>query len=92
MYFSMIDVKEFVSDVVISLTLYRSIPRFGRTLTKNLLKVLACIFSDVITVDFSIREIALHVLTLFSNTGFTVLQNLFVSVTFFKSKFSQYFF
>ena len=88
MYFSMIDVKEFVSDVVISLTLYGSIPRFGRTLTKNSLKVLPCIFSDVKTVDFSIREIALHVLTLFSNTGFTVLQNLFVSVTFLKSKFS----
>ena len=61
MYFSIIDVKEFVSDVVTSLTLYASIPRFGTMLTKNSLKVLASAFSDVITVDFSIREIVLHV-------------------------------
>ena len=30
-------------------------------------------FSDVITLDFSIREIVLHVLTLFANNGFTKL-------------------
>ena len=48
-------------------------------LTKNLLKVLPSAFSDVIIVHFSIREIVLHVLPLFPNTGFTVFQNLFVS-------------
>ena len=35
LYFSIIDVKEFISDVVTSLTLYASIPRFGTMLTKN---------------------------------------------------------
>ena len=60
MYFSMIDVKEFVLDVVTSLTLYAWIPRFGTMLTKKLLKVLASVFSDVITVDISIRETMFH--------------------------------
>ena len=73
----MVDVKEFVSDV--------SIPRFSTMLTKKSLEILASAFSDVITEDFQIREIMLHVLTLFPNTGFTVIQNLFVSVTY-KSK------
>ena len=62
---SMIGIKEFVSCVVTSLTLYVSISRFGTMLTKNSLKVLAKAFSDVITVDISIREIVRHVLTLF---------------------------
>ena len=70
----MIDVKEFVSDVATSLMLYVSIPRFGTMLTKNSIKVLASDFSDVITVDFLIREIVLHVLTFFQNTGFTVFE------------------
>ena len=84
----MIDAKEFVSDVVTSLTLYASITRFGTTLTKNSLKVLGNAFSDIITVDFLIREIVLHVSTLFPNTSFTDFQDLFVSVTLCKSKFS----
>ena len=71
-----------------SLTLYALIFRFGTRLTKNSFKVLASTFSDVITIDFSIREIVLHVLSLFPNIGFTVFQNLIVSVTFCKSKFS----
>ena len=79
LYFSIIDVKEFVSDVVTSLTLYALISRSGTMLTKNSLKVLPSAFSDAITVHFSIREIVLHILTLFPNTGFTVFQNLFVS-------------
>ena len=86
MYYSIIDVKEFASDVVTSLTLYTSIPRFGMMLIKNSVKVLASAFSDI--VDFSIREIVLHVSNLFLNTGSTVFQNLFVSVTLCKSKFS----
>ena len=69
----MIGVKEFVSYIVTSLTLYVSISRFRTMLTKNSLKVLARAFSDVITVDFSIREIVIHVLTLFPNNGFTKL-------------------
>ena len=69
----MIGVKGFVSYVVTSLTLYASIPRFRTMLTKNSLIVLARAFSDVITVDFSIREIVIHVLTLFPNNGFTKL-------------------
>ena len=73
----MIDVKEFVSDVVISLALYASIPRFGIMSTKISVKCLASAFSYVLTVDFPIREIVLHVSTLFENTGFTVSQNLF---------------
>ena len=77
----MIDVKEFLSDLVTSLPLYASIPRLGTMLTKNSLKILASAFSDVITVDFPIREILLHVLTLFPNTDFAVFQNLFVPVT-----------
>ena len=80
LYFSMTDVKDFVSDLVTSLTLYVSIPRFGKMLTKNSLKILASAFSDVITAGFSIRDIMLQVLTLFLNTGFTVYQNLFVSI------------
>ena len=88
MYLSIIDVKEFVSDVETSLTLYALIFSFGTRLTKNSFKVLASPFSDVITIDFSIREIVLHVLSLFPNIGFTVFQNLIVSVTFCKSKFS----
>ena len=74
----MIDAKEFASDVVTSLVLYRSIPRFGTMLTK---KVLASAFSDVITVDFSFREIVLHVLALFLNNGLTVFQDFIMSVT-----------
>ena len=35
---SMIDAKEFVSDVVTSFALYASMPRFGTMLTKNSLK------------------------------------------------------
>ena len=72
MYFSIIDVKEFVSDVETSLTFYASISRFATMLTKNSLKVLANAYSDIITVGFSIREIVLHVLTWFPNTGFNV--------------------
>ena len=64
-----------------------SIPRFGTMLTKNSLKVLASAFSGIITVDLSIKEIVLHVLTLLPITGFTVFPNLFVSVTLCKSKF-----
>ena len=52
----MIDVKEFVSNVVTTLKLYASIHRFGTMLTKNSLKVLASAFSDVRTVDFSIMR------------------------------------
>ena len=53
-------VKEFVSDVVTSLTLYASIPRSGTMLTKKVLKVLAGVFSDVITVEITIRETMFH--------------------------------
>ena len=81
----MINVKEFVSDVVTSLTLCASIHRFGTMLTKHSLKILVSAFSDVITVDKPIRQ---TVLTLFLNTGFTLFQNLFVSITLWKSKFS----
>ena len=56
----MTDVKEFVSDVVTSLALYASIPRFGTMLTKKSLKVLASVFSDLITVDISVRETMFH--------------------------------
>ena len=61
LYLSMIDVKEFLSDLVTSLTLCASIPRFGMMPTKDSLMVLASAFSDVITADFLIREIVLHV-------------------------------
>ena len=86
----MIYVGEFASAVVTSLKLYASEHRFGTMLTKNSLNILASTFWDVITVDSSIREIVSHVLTLFSNTGFTVFQKLFASVTLCKSKFSRY--
>ena len=56
----MTDVKEFVSDVVTSLALYASIPRFGTMLTKKSLTVLASVFSDLITVDISVRETMFH--------------------------------
>ena len=56
MYFLMIDIKEFLSNVVTSLTLYASIPRFGMMLTKKTLKILASAFTDVITAEFLIRE------------------------------------
>ena len=82
LHFSM----EFVLNLVTSLTLYTSILRFRAMLTKKV-KALPSAFSDVIT-DFSIREFVLHVLTLFSYTGFTVSQNFYVLVTFCKSKFS----
>ena len=64
----MIGVKDFVSDVVTSLTLHAPISRFGMMLTKNSLMVLPSAFSGVITVDFSSRQIVLHILTLFSKT------------------------
>ena len=57
---------------------------FGTMLTKNSLKGFSKCSFDV---DFSIREIVLHVLTLPLNTGFTVFQNFFVSVTLCKYKF-----
>ena len=68
-------------------TLSASIPRFGTMLTKNSVKVLASAFSGVITVDLSIKEIVLHALTLFPDTGSIIFQNLFVSVTLCESKF-----
>ena len=80
MYFWMINDKEFVSDVITSLTLYALIPRFGTMLTKNSVKTLASPFSSVIIVDFSIRQIMLHALTLFQNNDFVVFENFFVSV------------
>ena len=89
-YFSMIYVEEFASAVVTSLKLHASVHRFGTMLTKNSFNILASAFWDVIIVDSSIREIVLHVLTLLPNTGFTVFQKLFASVTLCKSKFSRY--
>ena len=89
-YFSMIYFEEFASAVVTSLKLHASVHRFGTMLTKNSFNILASAFWDVIIVDSSIREIVLHVLTLLPNTGFTVFQKLFASVTLCKSKFSRY--
>ena len=81
----MIYVEEFASAVVTSLKLHASVHRFGTMLTKNSFNILASAFWDVIIVDSSIREIVLHVLTLLPNTGFTVFQKLFASVTLCKS-------
>ena len=88
LYFLMIDVKEFVSDVVTSLTLCALITRFGTMLAKHSLKVSASAFSDLMTADFSIRGTVLHILTLFPNTGLTAFQNFCVSIALCKSKFS----
>ena len=53
----MIDIKEFVSDVVTSLTLYASIPRFGMMLTKDVLKVLASyLFKSLLTVGINVSQ------------------------------------
>ena len=45
-------------------------------LKENSLKILTSFFSDVIAVDFLVKEMMSQVLTLFLNTGFTVFQKL----------------
>ena len=62
MYFLITDAKEFVLVGVrfscgTSFTLYVLIPKFGTTLTKNSLKVLASLSFDVLTADSSMKEI-----------------------------------
>lgn len=65
-----------------SFTLYVLVTNIVTILTKTQC-FLASVSSDIITADFTIQKIVLHLLTLILNIGFTVNKDFFMSVTFF---------
>ena len=72
MYFTITDAIKFASDAMTSFTLYVLIFKFGTTFTKNRLNLSVCFSSELITADFSIKNLVSEVLTLFLKSGFTV--------------------
>ena len=72
MYFTIIDAIKFASDAVTSFTLHVLIFKFGTTFTKNRLKLSVCFSSELITADFSIKNLVPEVLTLFLKSDVTV--------------------